>query len=185
MKFLDLFEEIVKGDSGLTEETIYKSIQLGNDLLPLWGGNQSHQVAEVFVDEKAKTKKEKPITVFQGEGIIISLDGSAGNMTYKPKRSRFALNHHAGFFKAKDDTKIDLEFFSIFYQHQFISMTVSEGSKTLSLRQIYQMEFDIPSKPEQTQLMTKLKPLLEKAHKAREFISRVENLMNKSIIQPK
>ncbi len=181
MKFLELFSEIRKGNTSLTEEAIYKSIQLGNELLPIWGGNQSHHIADTFVDIKAKTKKDKTITTFEGEGIIISLDGSAGHMTYKPTGTRFALNHHAGFFTTIDEGEIDLEFFSIFYQSQFINQAVSEGSKTLSLRQIYKMEFEIPKKRQQLHLMKKIKQLLDKAAKYREFLTRLDTIMGKSI----
>ena len=48
------------------------------------------------ISVSAKTKKGATIKIFSGEGIIISLDGSAGSMTYK-NGEKFALNHHAGF----------------------------------------------------------------------------------------
>ena len=42
MKFLDVFNEIQKGDYALTDEAIYHSLQNGDKLIPLYGGNKSH-----------------------------------------------------------------------------------------------------------------------------------------------
>lgn len=83
MRFLDVFNEIQKGDYALTDEAVYHSLQNGDELIPLYGGNKSHNRTDRKISITAKTKKGVPITVFWGEGIIISLDGSAGSMTYK------------------------------------------------------------------------------------------------------
>ena len=118
MKFLDVFNEIQKGNYALTDEAIYSSLQNGDELIPLYGGNKDHFTTERRISISAKTKKGTPITVFSGEGIIISLDGSAGSMTYKTGE-KFALNHHAGFITLKKDAvgKVNLEYFSIFLQN--------------------------------------------------------------------
>lgn len=162
-KFLEMFEPIQKGNFGLTEESTYKSIQAGEPFIPLWGGNQEHISPERMVSSNGKTKHGEPIIVFEGEGIIISLDGSAGCMTYKNKQ-KFALNHHAGFFKVKEDaiTKIIPEFFVYFYETELRNESVSEGSKTLTLDQIYNLDFDVPDYVTQKGIMSQIKPLLEK-----------------------
>jgi restriction endonuclease S subunit len=157
MKFLDLFNEIHKGDFGLTDEAIYISIQNGGTMIPLYGGNKSHINPERYISEYGKTKYGKPITIFSGEGIIISLDGSAGNMTYK-ENERFALNHHAGFITLKKSAEslLDLRFFATFFQNHYKAMSVSDGSKTLSLRQIYSEDLNIPSIEIQNSIMKML-----------------------------
>ena len=38
MKFLDVFNEIDKGNYALTDEAIYASLQNGDELIPLYGG---------------------------------------------------------------------------------------------------------------------------------------------------
>ena len=118
MKFLDVFNEIQKGDYALTDEAVYASLQNGDELIPLYGGNKEHTTAERKISVSAKTKKGTSITVFSGQGIIISLDGSAGSMTYK-NGERFALNHHAGFITLRKEAedKINLEYLSIFLQN--------------------------------------------------------------------
>lgn len=145
MKFLDLFNEIQKGNFALTDEAIYASIQNKDELIPLYGGNKEHTFTDRRVSISAKTKKCIPITIFSGEGIIISLDGSAGSMTYK-NGEKFALNHHAGFITIKDSAKdkVSLEYFAVFFQNFYRSLSVSDGSKTLSLNQIYSEEIELP-----------------------------------------
>jgi len=180
MKFLDLFNPIAKGDFALTEEAIYRSLQLGNTRIPLWGGNREHKTVERYVDEKAKTKTEKLITVFEGDGIILSLDGSAGSMTYK-SGERFALNHHAGFITKKKSPlqEIDLEFFSIFYQGQLEEASVSDGSKTLSTSVIYSLDFDIPSYLVQCQIMDEIRPIQSYRSRLKDVTRRIEALKEK------
>ena len=70
MRFLDVFNEIEKGNYALTDEAVYASIQNGDDYIPLYGGNKSHCSTERRISISAKTKKGVPITVFSGEGII-------------------------------------------------------------------------------------------------------------------
>ncbi len=180
MKFLDIFNPIKKGDFGLTEEAVYRSIQFGNERIPLWGGNQDHRVAERYVDEKGKTKEEKEVTVFDGEGIILSLDGSAGSMTYKTQE-RFALNNHAGFITKKSNAAqdVDLEFFSIFFQPQLEEASVSDGSKTLSTQVVYSLDFDIPSYQIQKQIMNTIRPIQSARAEMEHIRRKIEHLKDK------
>ena len=163
MKFLEVFDPIVKGDFGLTDEMIYKSIQHGDEFIPVWGGGKSHSKISKMASTHAKTKKAAPMTIFNGCGIIISLDGSAGSMTYKPDSQKFALNHHAGFFRVKRGSKktIDPNFFVIFCAEQLKELSVSEGSRTLSPSQIYEENFDIPPYDTQIKIMDAVKPVLD------------------------
>ena len=181
MRFLDLFRPIQKGDFGLTDEAIYKSIQAGGEFIPIWGGNKNHNLIERRVSVNAKTKQNKPITIFEGEGIIISLDGSAGSMTYK-QNQKFALNHHAGFFKIKKPKIILPEFFALFYQKQFQESSVSEGSKTLTLKHIYKIDFDIPSFDEQIRIMKAVKPVIYTRNSAQLLLKKIRNMQKLFLI---
>lgn len=158
MKFLDVFNKIQKGDYALTDEAIYHSLQNGDELIPLYGGNKSHNKTDRKISITAKTKKGVPITVFSGEGVIISLDGSAGSMTYKCDE-HFSLNHHAGFITLRSDVvnKVFLEFFALYMQSFYKNLSISDGSKTLSLEKIYSAEFNLPDFPTQQSILKKLK----------------------------
>lgn len=183
MKFLDVFNEIEKGNYALTDEAIYASLQNGDELVPLYGGNKDHVTTKRKISVSAKTKKGTPITIFSGEGIIISLDGSAGSMTYK-NGERFALNHHAGFITLREDAaeKVNLEYFSIFLQNFYREMGVSDGSKTLSLTQIYAEEFNLPELTVQNNVLTELKSIQSKL-KAFELLKEKYNaLIDKEIM---
>lgn len=158
MKFLDVFNKIKKGNYALTDEAIYASLQNGDELIPLYGGNKEHVTTERRISISAKTKKGVPITVFSGEGIVISLDGSAGSMTYK-SNEKFALNHHAGFITLRKEAvqKVNLQYFALFLQNFYREMSVSDGSKTLSLTQIYAEEFNLPDYDVQCNILSKIK----------------------------
>ena len=160
MKFLEVFNEIEKGNYALTDEAMYASIKNSDKMIPLYGGNQSHKYTDRKVSITAKTKKGESIRVFQREGIIISLDGSAGSMTYK-NREIFALNHHAGFITLKQgvEKKVLLEYFALFFQNFYRSLSISDGSKTLSLEQIYSEEIELPPYDVQVRIMNKLAPI--------------------------
>jgi len=163
MKFLDIFNPIQKGDFGLTDESIYASLQNGGNLIPLWGGNSEHKSIARMISVNTKTKSGSPITIFSGEGIIISLDGSAGCMTYK-KGEAFALNHHAGFItvRAGQEKVISPEYFALFFKRFYTELSVSDGSKTLSLEQIYSEAIHIPAYNAQCKVVEIVSPLLEK-----------------------
>ncbi|MDE5994402.1 MAG: restriction endonuclease subunit S [Oscillospiraceae bacterium] len=182
MKFLDVFNKIEKGNYALTDEVVYASLQNGDELIPLYGGNKEHVSTERRISVSAKTKKGTPITIFSGEGIIISLDGSAGSMTYK-SNERFALNHHAGFITLKKEAigKVNLEYFSIFLQNFYREMSVSEGSRTLSLIQIYNEEFTLPRLNVQNNILNSLKVIKEKMNSLALLKSSYKALINKEI----
>jgi len=181
-KFLDVFTPIKKGNFGLTDEAIYKSIQHGGSFIPVYGGTQEHVTADRFVSERGKTKYDEPVTIFSGDGIIISLDGSAGSMTFIQNK-KFALNHHAGFFRVKEnaETIVNPKFFSLFYEDQFTEASISEGSKTLSLDKIYSTDFDLPSYTIQKTVMAKIRLLLKVKEEVDNLLIRIESIKERVI----
>jgi restriction endonuclease S subunit len=182
MKFLEAFNEIVKGNFALTDEAVYASLQNNDELIPLYGGNKDHVTTERMVSVSAKTKEGEPITVFIGEGIIISLDGSSGSMTYK-NGERFALNHHAGFITSRKDAKekVSLEYFALFFQTHYRALGVSDGSKTLSLEQIYAEEIQLPDYETQLAILGTVKKTSDRICKLSEIKQKYGNLIDKSV----
>ncbi len=183
MKFLDVFNEVEKGNYALTDEAIYASINNSDEMIPLYGGNKEHLSTERKISISAKTKKGIPITVFHDEGIIISLDGSSGSMTYK-NGEKFALNHHAGFITLRKDAKnkVNLEFFAIYMQNFYRNISVSDGSKTLSLTQLYQEEFDLPSYEIQCQILQSLRRISKKIEILNKYKERLLQLLDKELV---
>lgn len=182
MKFLDVFNEIDKGNYALTDEAVYSSIQNNDKLIPLYGGNKNHTSTDRMISVSAKTKKGTSIRIFSGEGIIISLDGSAGNMTYK-RDEEFALNHHAGFITLRDSSTniVNLEYFALFLQNFYKNISVSDGSKTLSLEQIYSEEFELPSYETQCTILSAWKKTKEKIDSLMKYVDCCNELLKKQL----
>lgn len=182
-KFLEMFTPIEKGNLGLTDEAIYKAIQQGGDFVPVYGGTQDHDSTTRFVSEHGQTKYDEPITIFNGNGIIVSLDGSAGCMTHVATK-RFALNHHAGFFRLKDNAQqfVVPEFFSVFLERQLQEVSISEGSKTLTLGTIESMDFELPSYDVQKNVMSEIKPLLEAKKRINGILQMVNAIKERTLV---
>lgn len=180
MKFLELFNPIAKGSHGFTDEAIYSSIRNGDKILPLYGGNNQHRYTDRYVSNKTITVDGKEARFFSDEGIIISLDGSAGCMTYKCGEE-FALNHHAGFMTLNEagKEKVNLQFFSIFMQNHYKSLSVSDGSKTLSLKQIYSEDLVLPEKAMQDRIMSSMNGLLKKMEQLDIIYKKLSTTVNK------
>ena len=182
-RFLDIFTPISKGNFGLTDEAIYKSIQCGEQFIPVYGGAQEHNATDRFVSEYGKTKYDEPITIFDGDGIIISLDGSSGCMTYV-RSKRFALNHHAGFFQLKEKPKQSVipQFFSLFFEKQLQEASISAGSKTLTLSAIESMDFDIPSYSVQQRVMKDISSAILLKDRLVNLMARIELILGKNLV---
>ena len=185
MKFLDLFTPIEKGNYALTDEAIYKSIKYGKEFIPIWGGSKQHTAQDRMVSIEGRTKKGELIKKFQGEGIIISLDGSSGCMTYKDNNEKFALNHHAGFFKVKQEAEniIHPMYFAIFYQNQLEELSVSDGSKTVTPKQIYKTDFDIPEYEEQEKILNATMPLFTLQKKLNVVMNTINKIKSMTLSQ--
>lgn len=182
MKFCDIFNPIEKGSHGLTEEAAYAAISLGS-MVPLYGGNSQHRTTERYISESAMTVDGQPMRVFDGEGIIISLDGSAGCMTYK-SGERFALNHHAGFITLRTEARqrVNLRYFALFMQNHYKAIAVSAGSKTLSLAQIYSDDFELPDMATQDELMAQMTWVLDVCDRLSDVKSRLDKLLLRQIV---
>lgn len=181
MKFLDIFTPIEKGSHGLNDAAIYQSIKYKDSFIPIWGGKREHTKIEKLVSVKAKTKYNDPIKIFESPGIIISLDGSAGSMTCKSKYQKFALNHHAGFFRVSQKGKeiVLPEYFSLFYQKHLQNLSISEGSKTLTVDQLYRIDIDLPSIDEQTLILKEFGPILTIKQKVDDLLQKIDSIRNR------
>jgi len=185
VEFLDMFCPVKKGNYGLTDEAIYKSLQQFGDRIPVWGAYKEHINPIRYIPKEGRTIENKPITIFSGEGIIINFDGvSAGRMTYK-KNETFALNHHTGFTTVKDGCEYEIvpEFFALFYQNQLQNASVSSDQSTLTMKTLYSMDFDIPSYENQCTVMDMIRPLLAKRKRVRDLLVRLEIIKARTIYQ--
>lgn len=88
------------------------------------------------------------------------------------------MNHHAGFFQVKEEAKhlVDPEFFSLFFEKQLQEVSISEGSKTLTLDMIKSLDFDIPPYDVQKKTMLEIRPLLKAKEKIGDLFSRIDSI---------
>ncbi|MFT8705507.1 MAG: restriction endonuclease subunit S [Bifidobacterium sp.] len=149
----------------------------------MYGGNQSHSVPTRWVKTGCITTKGKHIRTFADAGIILSLDGSAGSMTYKKGDETFALNHHAGFLKPllQSRTICNPEFFAIFFQNRLRATAVSDGSKTLSIQQLVQFTFSLPPLDIQHHLLQKYQLISARLKVYDDFATRIDDALDKQV----
>lgn len=179
--FDELFHPLEKGTSKFTEYAIYRSLEIEGDLVPLWGGNQEHESINQYVSINAKNKDYEPIKIFEGECVIISMDGSAGCMTFKAKGEKFALNHHAGVLRCKDKSKVNLQYFKYRYENDLKALAVSDGSKTLSKKQLEKQVFELPDVEDQEIILNRYSKLATIKNVIKNYLCKIEQLQSKKI----
>lgn len=183
--FMDLFT-VTKGSSGLTEEAAYMGYGSRASLIPMFGGNETHSTPTMYVARDMKTVKGSPIRIFQGDGIILSMDGSAGSMTYIDKRKvpEFALNHHAAWLEVKKGAlgAVSLKYFAIFGEPVLKSLAVSDGSKTLSLKQLAHAKIPLPPLPIQEEIISVVDEIYGRLQRAQKIDNCLKDILSKQII---
>jgi hypothetical protein len=134
----DIFT-ITKGNTGLTEEIIYQFFDPHG--LPVYGGGASG--ARFKIMRSAQTSDNKPVTVFQGPAIIISLDGTSGAMRVI-EDGEFCLNHH-GCVLTPVDLSLDLHWFVQQNEAHLRALASNQGSSaTLTLETLKTFIVGVP-----------------------------------------
>lgn len=174
-----------KGIGGFTEEGIYHAIPLdGHSFIPFFGGEKVHKFAEKFVREDAKNNKGKIVKYFSGECLILSMDGSAGCMTYKPNGEKFTLNHHAATITLRPayHKKINLKWFKHEYQKTLIDSAVSKkSSRTLSKEVLESVVITAPIMTEQEAWVKEIEELERLNDKLEKINNHINLLTEKEI----
>jgi hypothetical protein len=70
-KFLDIFDPIVKGDFGLTDEAIYNSMQRGGQFIPVYGAYQEHDKPIRFIPENGRSLSSGQTASFKSCGTYM------------------------------------------------------------------------------------------------------------------
>lgn len=136
-KLPELFA-IKKGDTGLTEEIIYRYFDV--DGFPVYGGGTGSRFK---IMRSARTANNKPVTVFSGPAIIISMDGTSGSMRVI-EDGDFCLNHH-GSVLAPVDPSIDLHWFVQQHEQYLKALASNQGSSaTLTMEKLKDFCVKVP-----------------------------------------
>ena len=177
---------INKGTGGFTEEGIYHDMPLNNHpFIPFFGGEKIHRFPEKFVRDGAKNNKGKVVKYFSGECLILSMDGSAGYMTYKPNGEKFTLNHHAASITLKPqyNKKINLKWFKHEYQKTLIDSTVSKkSSRTLSKEVLESIFITAPKPTEQEAWVKEIEEIEQLNNRLEKIKNHITLLTEKEII---
>lgn len=134
----DLFL-IKKGNSGFTEEIIYRNYDSNG--MPVYGGGAS--APRFRVTKETRTKSNKRIGVFCGPAIIVSLDGSSGSM-HVINSGEFCVNHH-GVVLIPYDPYLDLDWFAQQCEQEIKSLATNKsGSATLTIPKLANFPMLVP-----------------------------------------
>jgi restriction endonuclease S subunit len=176
----ELFD-INSGNSGLTEEYLYKTSdenKLKNILLT---GSTNESLSRLISD--IKLPNNKTINIYKSEGIHIIRKGKAGTIRYLPKNS-YALNDDAYFLTLKKDVKykVDLEWLFYTQKELFMSYSTNSDNGTWSKTGFLNSALiDIPSLKEQKQIKKIFKTLFEKRTKFELILEEINKTFSKDL----
>ena len=93
--------DVQKGDQGLTEAMIYRSLSPGG--FPIYGGGSGE--ARFKADSTLRRNNGEKPKLFTAPAVIVSMDGSSGSVQVIEKGS-FYCNHHGAVLKPKIGTNL-------------------------------------------------------------------------------
>lgn len=174
--------DYMSGNSGLTEELIYHTLQMGSQKYPVLS-SATEERTMMGVVPKCKINN-KDLKVFEGkEGLLVTRNGKAGQTRYLIEGA-YTINDHAYILFNKKDSKyhINLKWLAIQYRSQFLMYSSSADNGTWNMTGFFEhTKIDIPSKKEQDDIVASY----EKLEKRIEMIIAIEkhyqNLLQKEI----
>ena len=145
----------MSGNSGLTEEFIYHSMQ---------NQGEKYTVLSSATEDRTKmgeiplcTINNKPLKVFEGrEGLLVTRNGKAGMTRFLPK-GKYTINDHAYILYVKENSpyEIDLRWLAIQYRTDFLQFASSSDNGTWNMTGFFrQVKIDIPIIEEQKALVS-------------------------------
>jgi hypothetical protein len=136
------------GNHGLTEETIYAQQPTSEeDSIPIFSGSGDNESPIGFIRSAGHNKHGRPLAYFQGPCLILTKDGSAGLLTYKPPKFRFTINHHACVLTVRKEWrgKLDLQWFVFEKQHVLLrGVTSQSDNRIFNTSWFDRLKFEIP-----------------------------------------
>ena len=140
----------MSGNSGLTEEFIYHSLQhIGKRYTVLSSATEERTLmGQVPMCKIAN----KPLKVFEGrEGLLVTRNGKAGRTRFLEK-GNYTINDHAYILYVKDDCpyKINLKWLLMQYKKDFLMFSSSSDNGTWNMTGFFKsVRIDIPDYEEQ------------------------------------
>lgn len=118
--------DLISGNSGLTEEYVYTSIQNEDRPITFLGGSLNEEVIKIPLMNHPR-KDGKINYLNNQEGILIVRKGKAGAIRYLPK-GKFATNDDAYLLTLKKEFQDRIELKWITYEHKDLFLKYSSSS---------------------------------------------------------
>jgi len=184
----DIFDYF-PGNHGLTEEVIYSQKPASiDDSIAIFSGSSNNEQPLGHIKQGAKNKDGDPIQYFTGPCIILTKDGSAGLLTYKPPNTRFTINHHACVLKVKKEwaEKIQCEWFVLQYQTLFNQVVTSRSdNRIFSTEWLDRLRVNLPSYEKvQIPQLERKRYLLDILARFQSFRGQIELLLDGAMASP-
>lgn len=173
----------MSGNSGLTEEFIYQTLQLnGEKYAVLSSATEEHtmmgKVAMCHLNNK-------PLKVFVGrDGLLVTRNGKAGRTRYLQK-GKYTINDHAYilFVKASSAYKISLRWLAIQYQSEFLSYTSSSDNGTWNMTGFFNnVKIDIPDIKEQRKIVKLYAKIEQQLDSAMFLQNELTDILNRQLL---
>lgn len=169
------------GNSGLTEEYIYRTIneqQLKNILLT---GSINDTNNRLISDIKLTNNKK--INIYQTEGIHIIRKGKAGTIKYLPHNT-YALNDDAYLLTKKENIKYEIDLEWLFYTQKELFMKYSTNSDNGTWSKtgfLNNAKINIPLIKEQKKVKNIFRKLTEKKKKIELILNEINKTFSKDL----
>lgn len=165
----------MSGNSGLTEEFIYHSLQREGKKYQIL--SSATETRTMMGEIPMCMINNKQLKVFEGkEGLLVTRNGKAGNTRFLEK-GNYTINDHAYilYVKEKCPYKINLKWLSIQYKSEFLAYTSSSDNGTWNMTGFFELtKIDIPDIVEQKQFVN----LYSSMEKIKQSAGKVDSLLS-------
>lgn len=165
----------MSGNSGLTEEFIYHSLQRDGKRYQVL--SSATETRTMMGEIPMCRINDKDLKVFEDkDGLLVTRNGKAGNTRYLEKGS-YTINDHAYILYIKEDCpyEINLKWLAIQYRSEFLSFTSNSDNGTWNMTGFFNLtKIDIPDIEEQKQIVD----LYSQMEKIKEAASKVDMMID-------
>lgn len=174
--------DYMSGNSGLTEEFIYQTLQ--NDADKFVVLSSATEDNTMMGEIPNCIINNRPLKVFEGkEGLLVTRNGKAGYTKYLHD-GKYTINDHAYILFVRDDTpyKINLKWLSLQYKQEFLAYASNSDNGTWNMTGFFDYtKIDIPNYEEQLSVVEKYDILQQRINTIEKIEKQYYELLAKEI----
>ncbi len=175
--------DYMSGNSGLTEEFIYHSIQnTGSKYVVLSSATEERTMMGMISQSIINSR---PLKVFEGkDGLLVTRNGKAGQTKFLPN-GKYTINDHAYILFVKEGIPydIDLRWLSIQYQSDFLFYSSTSDNGTWNMTGFFkEVKIDIPSLDEQRNIVVIYDTLNDFFDATKSINDKIANIFNRQLL---